>query len=147
MRKTQLCMLAAALLTPALALAQGQTPPVPAGVQQEKHDIRRERKDIRGDRERIKQSKAQEKEANRDLRAKEKAAVDAVKGDKSLNPAQKKARIADVRKDFGAQRKALAEKFRDERKELREDIRKDRAEIRHDRQELREERRAAHPGH
>jgi len=110
-------------------------------LQEARQDIREDVKDIRQDQAEVKALDAKHADAMRDLNAKEKAAIDAIRDDKSLTPDQKKERIAQLRAQFDSERKALNEKFRADKAVLHKDLKADRKDLRRDERRLRQERR------
>ena len=134
--------------------AQGQdnqaqvNPAPPADIQknrtdikQDKADIKQDRKEIQGDKQKLADLNKQEQADLKALNAQEKTVVEALRDAASLTPEQKKIKIAEIRKDFNTQRKALKDKYQTERKATRTDIHKDRKEIRTDKRDIRKGRR------
>ena len=62
--------------------------------------------DVRDDLKQMQALDAKHADAVQDLNAKEKAAMEAVKDDKSLTPEQRKEKLAAIRADFQVQRRA-----------------------------------------
>ena len=140
-------ILAASLILPTAVQAQGQNPtnpPANTDVQQARQDIRKDRQEIRKDVKEIQDLNAQRSDAVKDLAAKEKAEMEAVKTDASLTAEQKKAKAQGIRKSYRDQRREAGRKLHEEKRQLKGDIHKERQEIRGERQKLREERRERH---
>lgn len=119
--------------------SQVKTAP-PAEIQKDKAEVKKDVKEIQGDKQKLADINKLEQADRKDLNAKEKAAVDAVKTDAALTPAQKAAKISALRKDFNAQRKAVTEKYQAERKAAKSEINKDRKDIHADRKDLHKDR-------
>jgi len=148
-------IIAAALTLSGSVRAQGQNPTTPPAnppanadvqkdrqqIQQTRQDIRKDRQEVRKDAKEMRDFNAQRTDALKGLAAKEKSEIDGVKADASLTAEQKKAKIADIRKNYRDQRREVGRNFHEEKHQLKTEVRKERQEIREERQQLREERR------
>ena len=149
MNGKMMLLLAAVLAVPGFSVAQPTTPTgdVQKDVQDiktDKTDLKKDAADIKADKTDIKKLDAEHSEAVKDLNAKEKAAIAAARADKSLTKDQLKAKLADIRKDFKAQRTALNDKFRNDKKKALGDLKKDKKDARKDRKDLNKDRKDLH---
>lgn len=133
MKKNISLLLLSLMLVPGFALAQdtsgAQKPPAGSEV---KNDL----KDMQA-------LDAKHVDGVKDLNAREKAAMQAVKDDQALTPAQRKEKLSAIRGDFRTQRKALNETFRADKKKIHGEMKADRAEVRKEAREGRKEAREA----
>lgn len=135
MKKNASLLLLSWMLAPGLALAQDpavKTPPASS-------DVKTDHKDMQA-------LDAKHAADVKDLNAKETAAMQAVKDDKTLTSAQRKEKLAAIRGDFKTQRKALNATFRDDKKKIQGDMKKDRADSRKEARDSRVERQERHEG-
>lgn len=135
MKKNVSLLLLSWMLVAGLALAQDpamKTPPAGA-------DVMADRKDMQS-------LDAKHADGVKDLNAKEKAAMQAVKGDKTLTPAQRKEKLSAIREDFKTQRKALNQTFRADKNKMHGGMKKDRADGRKEARDSRGERQERHEG-
>ena len=119
-RKACAFVLGAALFAPVLASAQNNTPPVqpaqqatpavtPTPAQPNYKDLMAKKKTLLQQKKARKAKLLQDKKA---LAQKEQQEIAAVKGDKTLTKAQKKAKIADIKKNYTTQRKGMWADFK-----------------------------------
>jgi len=99
--------------------------PAVVSAQQTSPEIKPQRQELKADAKDMRSLDRQQAAAMKDLVVREKAAIDAVKADASLAPAQKKEKIAAIAKDYGLQRRDLNAKHHEDRRKLRAAMRKD----------------------
>ena len=142
MKTQHLIILAASLLIPAFAAAQTPAPAEQTAQEKgkveaaTKQDIKEQGDEISSDEGKLKASHDGEKVSMDGLARNEKSDVAAAKGDKSLNAKQKKKKIAGIRKNKKAQRQAVGDQSRADRKPIEKDVRLDKASIKDDNQML-----------
>ena len=117
MKKRLLTIVAATLLAPCFALADDAVTPAPAPV-------------IEASKDGFKTLVDNEKTARTDLRTKEASAAAAINADTTLTAEQKAEKLAESRKDYKAQAKAMQQKYVADKKAMRAEIKNDRVEAR-----------------
>jgi hypothetical protein len=139
-----------ALTLPGALRAQSQNPTTPSQppatssvvqketqqIQQAHQDIKTVRQDIRIDIKAEDSLATQHNEEMKVLAAKEEVAADAVRNDQSLPPEQRRAKLADIRKEYAAQRQESDQQFREASQKIRASIRKENQIIQKDRHEI-----------
>lgn len=135
MRTLMLAVVAA--LLPALAAAQVSDQ---AKLAQDRRALHDDSAAVKDRRRQSRDLTAQNKADRAALREKEKAAVDAVRADATLDEAAKKARVKAIHQDYRAQRTALEAAYAGRRDALREGIRDGADRVGRDREAVREDR-------
>ena len=87
-------------------------------IAKDKADLAKDVQDVRSDLKQMQTLDAKHVDDVQALNAKEKAAMQAVKSDATLTPEQKKEKLAALRTDFNAQRRALNETFRADKRKI-----------------------------
>ena len=132
-----LTLAALAALVPALAAAQD---PGKARLAQDRQALQKDSAAVKDQRRQSRDLSAQRKAARAALRDKEKAAVEAVRADASLDEPAKKAKVKAIHQDYRAQRKALEQRYAGRRDALRQGIRDGSERVGRDREAVREDR-------
>lgn len=136
MRTLTLAGLAAMLLA---APAAAQTADK-AKLAEDRRTLQKDSAAVKDQRKQSRDLSAEHKAARAALRDKEKAAVDAVRADATLDEAAKKAKVKAIHQDYRAQRQALDAQYSGQRDALRREIGGGAAQVGRDREAVRADR-------